>query len=299
VSWAAGGAPRGLLYPLDKDIAISKKERLAERLKSLDGLLVAFSGGVDSTFLLAVAREVLGARIVAATAASPVHPAGEGKQAAGFCIDRDIEHIRFASDEMSSPEFLANPPHRCYVCKQGMIRKLVAIAGERGIACVAHGANLDDMADYRPGFRAAVEAGLLAPLVDAGLRKDEVRFLAKEMGLSVWDKPAMACLATRIPYGSVITREKLHAVEAAERMLLDHGFSQVRVRHHGSVARLEVPPEDLDRIMKASIRQFVVEGLRCLGFDHVALDLEGYQPGKMNRELEQAARRGHDQENPS
>jgi len=247
--------------------------------------VVAFSGGVDSTFLLTAAHEALGNRVWAATASSPLHPAGEQAAAAVFCKDRGIVHVRFSSNEMALPEFLSNPPERCYICKQAMMRKLFETAEELGIDHVAHGANVDDSNDYRPGFRAAAEAGILSPLVDAGLAKEEIRFLAKELGLSVWDKPAMACLASRIPYGTSITAEILKAVEEAEQALMDEGFRQVRVRHHGAVARVEVAPGELEKLMDETLRRAVVEKLRRIGFDHVALDLEGYETGKMNRAL--------------
>lgn len=268
---------------------MAKMALLQHLLSELDGLLVAFSGGVDSTFLLATAHQVLGSRAWAATASSPIHPPEEGEAATRFCEDRGIEQIRFCPGEMDLPEFLSNPPDRCYICKGMMIRKLRDIAGGLGIDDVAHGANLDDRGDYRPGFKAAQEAGLLAPLVDAGLTKAEIRLLARDMGLSVWNKPAMACLASRIPYGSMITEEKLGAVHAAERALSAEGFSQVRVRHHGSVARIEVAPHELEKIMDPNVRRVVVEELRRIGFAHVALDLEGYETGKLNRELKSAS----------
>jgi len=284
---------------MDADIAFSKQKRLETLLRTLDSLLVAFSGGVDSSFLLGAAHKVLGTRVRAATALSPIHPRGEQEKAARFCADRGIVQVRFDSGEMGLEEFLANPPERCYICKKNMIRRLFGIAGELGAAHVAHGANLDDQGDYRPGARAALEAGLLAPLVEAGLTKAEIRFLARDMGLSAWNSPAMACLATRIPYGDVITQQKLRAVEEAEEALLAEGFSQVRVRHHGAVARVEVAPHELEKITLERVRGAVVKKLRQIGFHHVALDLEGYVSGKMNRELGNPTARRRNEEEPS
>ena len=271
--------------PMDKDLAFAKKTKLTNRLKAMDGLVVAYSGGVDSTFLLAAAQEALGHRVWAATACSPLHPMAEQAMAAAFCKDRGIVQVRLPSDGLALPEFVANPPERCYICKRAIIGNLLDTAGELGIEHVAHGANVDDAHDYRPGFKAAEEAGILSPLVEADLTKKEIRFLAREMGLAVWNKPAMACLASRIPYGSAITAEKLKAVEAAEQALMAEGFRQVRVRHHGSVARVEVPPGEMERLMAVTVRRAVATKLRRIGFDHVALDLEGYETGKMNRAL--------------
>jgi uncharacterized protein len=269
----------------DRKAAREKEGDLIRRLEGLDTLLIAFSGGVDSTYLLAVAHHVLGKGVLAATALSAVHPNKESAEARAFLEERDIPHVLFHSGEMELPSFVANTKDRCYHCKRHMLKTLFKIAGERGILHVAHGANLDDLKDYRPGFRAALEMGVFAPLVDARLRKEELRFLAAERGLSVWDKPAMACMATRIPYGVPITRERLHMIEEAESFLRDRGFGAARVRHHGSVARIEVPPSELERLTSQDMRQSVVDGFRSIGFLHIALDLEGYVSGKMNREL--------------
>ncbi|MBW1740433.1 MAG: ATP-dependent sacrificial sulfur transferase LarE [Deltaproteobacteria bacterium] len=263
-----------------------KKERLIHQLGGVGSLLMAFSGGVDSTFLLAVAHEILGEGVVAATAVSEIYPAREKDAAVRFTRDRDIEHIVFRSEETSHPAFVSNGPDRCYHCKRFLFQKLIEIAKDRSIKHVAHAANVDDLEDYRPGFRAAREMGVMAPLLEAGLSKQDIRLLSKEMGLSQWDKPAMACLATRIPYGSPITAEKLKMIEAAEAFLFDRGVRQCRVRHHGSVARIEVESPGMKMIMGDDFREGIVRKFREIGFLHIAVDLEGYISGSMNRMLE-------------
>ena len=270
---------------IDESLARSKKELLLHELGRLDSLLVAFSGGVDSSFLLASAHQALGNGVVAVTATSSIHPRREQDEASKFTRAREINHIIFKSDETKIPEFLSNSPDRCYHCKKALSKEFLRIAKEKAISHVAHGANADDLEDYRPGFRAAEEAGIIAPLIGAGLLKDEIRFLAKEMGLSVWDKPAMACLASRFPYGTSITEKGLKMVEEAEEFLLNEGFRGLRVRHHGPVARIEIGTSDLRKIVNDDTRKAIVEKLRSIGFEHIALDLEGYISGKMNRSI--------------
>jgi uncharacterized protein len=270
---------------MDKESLTQKNERLIRLLRDAGSLLVAFSGGVDSSFLLAAAHETLGERAVAATAISEIYPKRETDGAVKFTRDRGIEHILFQSDEMNLSAFVSNRPDRCYYCKRSLFEKLVAIAQEKGIECVAHAANMDDLGDYRPGLRAAKEMGVMAPLVDVGLRKEEIRFLSKEIGLSTWDKPAMSCLATRIPYGSTVTAEKLKMIEQSEAFLFDKGIRQCRVRHHGSVARIELEGPGLRMIMGDELRKAIVRKFKEIGFLHVAVDLEGYVSGSMNRAL--------------
>ena len=255
-------------------------------MRDIDSLVIAFSGGVDSSFLLAVAYETLGAAAVAATATSEIYPAKEKDEALRFSRGKGIEHLVFRSYETSFPAFVHNGPDRCYHCKKSLFQKLIEIAAHKGMKHVAHGANTDDLKDYRPGLRAAAEMGIMAPLLDAGLKKQEIRFLSKEMGLDTWDKPAMACLATRIPYGNPVTVEKLRMIEEAEAFLLERGFRQCRVRHHGSVARIEVDRQELEMMTRHDLTKAIVHKFRDLGFFHISVDLEGYVSGSMNRALE-------------
>jgi len=272
---------------MDKAAARCKKESLLNGLRKLNSLMVAFSGGVDSAFLLAAAREALGKKAAAATAVSPIHPRREREEAVGFARDRGIAHFLFGTNEMEIPEFIANDIDRCYHCKRALCGKLLRLARDKGMGPVAHGANVDDLEDYRPGFRAAKEAGIMAPLIDADLSKEEIRFLAKEMGLFEWDKPSMACLASRFPYGCPISEQGLGMVEAAEAFLWAEGFKCIRVRHHGPVARVEVDASEIHKIVSRDTRKAIVERFQRIGFDHVALDLEGYVSGKMNRGIEE------------
>ncbi|MBN2418975.1 MAG: ATP-dependent sacrificial sulfur transferase LarE [Deltaproteobacteria bacterium] len=271
---------------MDKFLATQKKEELVRKLKNMPSLLVAFSGGVDSTFLLAVAADTLGDRVIAVTANSFIHPFSDRQMAAEFVTGRGIKHIVFDSAEIKIPGFTANSPDRCYHCKKALCNKLRQIAEEKGISHIAHAINTDDLGDYRPGIKAAEETGLIAPLVDAGLSKQEIRYLSKEMGLATWDKPSMACLASRIPYGTAITEEKISMIEKAEKIIAHEGFRQYRVRHHGTVARIEVSENEISRLMDTGLREKIISGLKKLGFKHIALDLEGYTSGSMNRDIE-------------
>lgn len=260
-----------------------KKERLVSILKSYNSLAVAFSGGVDSSFLLAVAHQVLYKRVVAITAISPVHPARETEFAKNFAIRLKIKHVIIQSGEMNLLEFTANTKNRCYVCKKDLFPKLLESALKSGIKDLAHGANMDDLNDFRPGFLAASELKIAAPLIDAGLSKQEIRELSKNMNLETWNKPAMACLATRIPYGATVTVESLKKIEEAENTLIDLGFSTCRVRHHGNLARIEVPPEDFEKILSKENKDAIIKKIKKTGYLYVAMDIEGYIQGSMNR----------------
>lgn len=261
----------------------AKKKRLISLLSDLDSLLVAFSGGVDSTFLLAVAHEVLGNRLLAVTAFSPVHPASEKRAAIELATQMGVHHRVIPSREMTLPVFTRNPPDRCYHCKMQLFGLLLKMAEEEGFQCVAHGANMDDLKDYRPGFKAAKELKVMAPLMDAGLTKADIRELSKAMGLQTWDKPAMACLASRIPYHTPLTADILAMVERAEQVLHELGFRHYRVRHHGDLARIEVRPGDFAEILREEVSATILHQMKALGFDYVSLDLEGYTQGSMNR----------------
>jgi uncharacterized protein len=241
---------------------------------------------VDSTFLLAVAHEALGKKVVAVTAYSPIYPRSETEEAIAFARAQGIEHVLLGSEGYQLPELTANTPQRCYFCKKYLFEQLREIGDQRGIRSIAHAANMDDFDDYRPGWKAAVEMGGIAPLVDARLAKEEIRLLSKEMGLATWNKPSMACLASRVPYGEPITEAKLHMIGEAEKEIASHGFTQYRVRHHGPVARIELRASDMGRIMEPGVRDRITARLKELGFLYVTLDLEGYVTGSMNREIE-------------
>lgn len=267
------------------DLAVEKKKTLVSMLKEMPSLLVAFSGGADSSFLLAVAYGTLKDCVIAATADSITFPLREREEAIEFARKIGVKHIIFKTDESAIPEFTANRSDRCYFCKKSLSTELIKIAMDRGIKKIAYAANMDDLKDYRPGIEAAKEMGIISPLVEAKLGKEEIRFLSKEMGLSTWDKPAMACLASRIPYGTAITVDKLKVVEDAENFLFKMGFKQLRVRHHGAVARIETGETDFRRLFKEDVRKSVVTKFREMGFAHISLDLEGFVSGSMNRTL--------------
>lgn len=262
-----------------------KFNTLCNVIERYESMVVAFSGGVDSTFLLSAAHEKLGDRVMAVTVHSVIHQESEIERAKAFATALGVEHLVLDSDELQIPEFVRNEPDRCYHCKKASGARLSEIARAKRIAVVAHGANADDPGDYRPGHRAAEEAGIVAPLLEAGLTKEDIRALSRARNLITWDLPAMACLATRIPYGTPITAKNLAAVRDAEMALRTLGFYHARVRHHGSTARIELPPDSFEAIMNPELRSAVVEALHHIGFSHAALDLEGYVSGKMNREL--------------
>lgn len=262
-----------------------KRKRLAAILTGYDSLAVAFSGGVDSTYLLAMAHRILGERVLAITARSPLHPKRETAAAVALARTMGARHVLVPSGEMRLAEFTANPPNRCYICKKNVMAEVLAAAAGMGIGHVAHGAHVGDLSDYRPGLKAAQELGLKAPLMEAGLNQAEIRELSRRMKLPTWRKPSMACLASRIPYGSPITVQALGMVEEAEDFLRDLGFSHCRVRHHGQVARIEVAAAAGARLLREPIRGRVLGRLRAIGFAHVAVDLEGYTTGSLNRSL--------------
>lgn len=248
-------------------------------------LAVAYSGGVDSTFLLAVARETLGDGVIAITAHTPLMPDAERRAASETAAALGVRQLVVFPDILGNSEFIANPPHRCYICKHAIFTVLAQTAAAEGVDRLAHGANVDDLKDYRPGMRAAEELGVEAPLVAAGLGKDDIRRYSRQMGLPTWDQPAMACLASRIPYGTPISEASLSKVDRAESVLRDAGFAQCRVRVHGEVARIEVPLTDMPALLAPDQRMTITLRLRSIGFTYVALDMDGYASGSMNRSL--------------
>lgn len=265
--------------------------RLLACLGRHERLAVAFSGGVDSTLLLAAAREALEGRVLAVTAETDLQSRREVRAAAETARRLGVPQVRVRVALLARPAIARNGPARCYFCKRLLLRELGRAAARAGFAALAHGANLDDLQDIRPGLRAAREMGVAEPLIAAGLDKAAIRRLSRRLALPTWDRPAMACLASRIPYGRPLRRTELAAVERAEEFLLARGFSGVRVRHHGEIARIEARPEDLPRLAASPLREEIRRAFRGLGFAHVALDLEGYVAGSLNRTLPGRARR--------
>jgi uncharacterized protein len=262
-----------------------KHEKLKQYVRELESVAIAFSGGVDSTFLLKTAHDVLGDRAIAVTTRSCSFPERELKEAISFCESEKIRHIICDSEELDIEGFSQNPVNRCYLCKNELFTKIWAVAREHGIANVAEGSNLDDNGDYRPGLVAVAEQGVKSPLRYAELTKDEIRALSKDMGLPTWNKQSFACLSSRFPYGESITPEKLGMIDRAEQLLLDMGLRQVRVRHHGNLARIETDEDGFLILADRINREKVHAEIKQYGFTYVAIDLLGYRTGSMNETL--------------
>ncbi|MFO7871740.1 MAG: ATP-dependent sacrificial sulfur transferase LarE [Kiritimatiellia bacterium] len=266
----------------DKDMLDRKLSELRAIVRTTRGIVIAFSGGVDSTFLAAVAHDILGDRALAVTALSPLYPAHEQVEARKLAGGIGIRHQTVASDELDVPGFAENPPNRCYLCKDELFTVVRKVAAKHGISIIADGTNADDSNDYRPGRKAAAQHGVISPLLDAGLSKAEIRELSKRMKLPTAGKAAFACLASRFPYGTRITKDKLAAVGAVEDRLREMGFRQFRVRHHGDIARIEVGKEEIKRFLEMDLEEQIVKLAKKAGFSYVALDIEGYRTGSLN-----------------
>jgi len=266
--------------------ALSEKyDRLKALLQDLGRVLVAFSGGVDSTFLLKVAFDELGENVLAVIATSETYPEKEIQEATLLAESMNVRYRVIQSCEMENPDFVANPPDRCYHCKMELFSRMQVIAEEENIPYVLDGANFEDTGDYRPGSRAAEELKVRSPLKETGFVKDEIRELSRYLGLPTWNKPAMACLSSRFPYHTKIHSQALLQIAQAEEYLRSLGFSQLRVRHHESIARIEVPPGDIPGFMDSKIRESIVGRFKELGYTYVTLDLAGYRTGSLNETL--------------
>lgn len=270
---------------MKEEEAERKYTELCEYIKSLNSVAVAFSGGVDSTLLLRAASDTLKDRAIAVTARSCSFPARELDEARQYCSDHGIRHVIVDSEELDIPGFRHNPVNRCYLCKHELFEKMLAMAQKEGIENVAEGSNMDDNGDFRPGLKAIAELGIKSPLRHVKLYKEEIRYLSRKLGLPTWRKQSFACLSSRFVYGEEITEEKLHMVDAAEELLMRLGFEQLRVRIHGKLARIEVQPQDIERLMSDGIREAVYYKLKQLGFDYVTVDMMGYRTGSMNETL--------------
>jgi len=270
-----------------EDQIILKEKKLEDILKEIGSCIVAFSGGVDSAYLAVTASRVLGDQALIVTAESASYPQYQKEVALRVVKQFGLRHEFIISQELEDPAYARNPVNRCYFCKHELYGLLMGLAANRGCEYVVDGNNLDDTGDYRPGRIAGGEFRVRSPLIEAGLGKEEIRHLSERAGLPTWNLPASACLSSRIPYGSEVTREKLHMIEQAEDLLRSMGFPQTRVRHHGNIARVEIPREVMSDFLKIEVLDRVSSGLKGLGFRFVTLDMEGYRSGRLNEDLYQ------------
>jgi uncharacterized protein len=260
----------------------AKYRRLLEVLRELESVVVAFSGGVDSTLLARAAADALGARAVLVTADSETYPTVELAEARRLAALIGARHVVVRTEELANPEYARNGANRCFFCKEELFARLAPVAEQEGIRALVYGANVDDLGDHRPGMRAAAERGVRAPLIEAGLTKGEIRELSRALGLPTWDKPSFACLSSRFPYGDRITADKLRQVDEAEAFVRGLGFRQFRVRHHDRLARLELPHDEIPRLWEDGRHEAIVARLRELGYLYVTVDLAGFQSGSAN-----------------